>query len=86
MTKQTQENLNTWVRNNLWNLIVTTVLIVIAFVTVQAKVTALELKTADLEIKIAQYPSQDYFDLKFKTIESQLLEVKQDLKAHLAEK
>ena len=93
MTKQTQDNMQGWLRSNLWNLIITAVAIIVAFVTIQAKIIALELKTTNLEQRVATYPSQEYFDLRFETIEKgqidlkeQILEVKKELKQHLLEK
>ncbi|MCL5018878.1 MAG: hypothetical protein M1426_00140 [Patescibacteria group bacterium] len=74
-----------WLKDNLWNLIITFVAIIIAFVTMQARITAVELKEEQLSKKVAEYPSQDFFNLKFQTIESNLNEIKQDLKEHLQE-
>ncbi|MFA5014019.1 MAG: hypothetical protein WC549_00565 [Actinomycetota bacterium] len=65
-----------WIKNNLWNLVITFVTIVIAFITMQLRISA-------LENKVNQYPSQDYFDLKFKIIDSQLFDLKIQLENHI---
>jgi hypothetical protein len=85
MTKQRQDNIGNWLKSNLWNLIITGVALVIAFVTIQGRVSALEIKTDNLQTKINQYPSQDYFDLRFTTLESGQNEIRLDLKKHLEE-
>ena len=35
------------------------------------------------EAKLAEYPSQDYFELKFKTVDDKLIELSQKLTDHL---
>ena len=80
---KTQNGVNSWLRTNLWNLIITTIAIIIAFVTLSSRVTALEIEQAQFQTRLTQYPSEDYFDLKFKTIEASLSEVKADLKQHI---
>lgn len=57
--------MNNWLKDNAWNIIVTGVAISIAFATLDARVKA-------VESKVAEYPSQDYFELKFKTIEEKI--------------
>lgn len=54
--------MNEWLKENAWNIIVTAVGITLAYATLNARVLA-------VEEKVGQYPSQDYFDLKFQTIE-----------------
>jgi chaperonin cofactor prefoldin len=93
MPKQTQDNMQNWLKNNWWNLLLTIVGIVIAFTVLQGKVASIEAQVNVLEKKVATYPSQEYFDLRFKTIEQgqqdlkqQITEVKSDLKQHLNDK
>ena len=59
---------NTWLKDNAWNLIATAIgMIAIASV--------LLYRVDALELKIARYPSQDWFELKFDTIDKKFVEV-----------
>ena len=74
-----------WLRDNLWNLIITFAGIIFAYAAIQTRISIVEARTEQVEKKLAEYPSQEYFDLKFKTIEVNLEEVKVDVKKHLQE-
>jgi hypothetical protein len=64
MTKQNQNDLIGWLRQN-WVLIVFLGTLIAAWSSLNYRVDA-------MEEKIATYPSQDYFDLRFQTIEKDL--------------
>jgi len=51
-----------WLRDNAWSLIVTLIAIAMTFATLSGRVTA-------LESRVNEYPSQDYFELRFEVIE-----------------
>jgi len=74
-----------WLKDNLWNLIITFASIIFAYAAMQTRMSIIEAKSEVMEKKLAEYPSQEYFDLKFKIIESQLEEVKLDVKQHLGD-
>lgn len=57
--------MNGWLKDNAWNIIVTAVAVTVAFVTLNTRLEA-------VEKKIAKYPSQDYFELKFGEIEKDI--------------
>jgi len=76
MTKQRKESLESWVRGNMWNLLVTIVMIVSASSLLMYRVDA-------VEKKIASYPSYDYFELKFRTLDVQLKELNDKLEFHI---
>ena len=73
MTKQ--PNLQSWLSSNAWNLIITLAGVIVAFCLMQYRVDANEIKIQKLDDKISAYPSKDYFDLKFKTIDEKFVEL-----------
>jgi hypothetical protein len=60
-----QQPINTWLKENSWNLIITVAGIIIAFSVLNFRVEA-------LEKRIAEYPSQDWFELKFDNIDEKI--------------
>lgn len=78
MTKQSPD-IKSWINQNLWNMLITLVGIVVAFVTLQAQVIRISAAQIAMEEKIAKYPSEDWFKLKFETIEKKQDEIKQDV-------
>jgi hypothetical protein len=50
--------------------------------TMTSEVKAQQKQIIKLEEEVAKYPSEEYFNLRFSNIESDLKEVKQDLKEH----
>jgi len=58
-------NLHEWFRENLWAFIIVSAGAIITFAILQQRVSA-------LEAKVAQYPSQDWFELKFDIIDERL--------------
>lgn len=70
--KQPNDNLKTWLIDNSWNLIVTVVAIIVAFTYLKVEVISNTDKIGALENKVATYPSEDYFTLKFKTIDDNI--------------
>ena len=54
-----------WITDNLWNLILTAIGIAMAFAILNYRVNA-------MEQKLATYPSYDYFELKFQTIDEKM--------------
>ena len=71
-----QKPIESWMKQNSWNLLVTIVSIIIAFTIAQQRINA-------LEIKVDQYPSYDYFELKFNTLEKNIEELKNTLNGHM---
>ena len=57
-----KQELESWLKNNTWNLVVTFAAVITAFALANYRINA-------MEVQIAKYPSQDYFELKFKTID-----------------
>ena len=70
--------INDWFKQNSWNLLVTGVTITLAFSMLSFRVKAVEDKVKD-------YPSQDWFELKFQTIEDNMNELKNANKVILKE-
>ena len=62
-----------WLKDNLWNLVVTTVSII-------AVATLLNYRVQELEAKFNDYPSKDWFELKFENIDGNILEIKNCIK------
>ena len=65
MTKENNNLARKWLQDNSWNLIITAVGLVVAWTLLNSRVGA-------LENKLEKYPSEDYFNLKFETIEKRL--------------
>jgi hypothetical protein len=61
--------IESWLKDNSWNLLVTFVAIIIAWTLFNSRLQA-------VEASISQYPSYDYFELRFKQIESSIQELK----------
>ena len=72
-----------WLRDNLWNLIITFATVILAYATMATRVAIIEAKAEILEEKVTTYPSQDYFEEKFRNTDQKLEELKNDLKEHL---
>lgn len=71
-----KENLvQSWLSNNALKLIAIIAGLVIAFYQVQYKIEA-------IERTVAEYPSVDYFNLKFQTIDATLLRLESQLADH----
>jgi hypothetical protein len=79
----TKQNVNSWLRTNLWNLIITAGIIIVAFTTLQIKVAAMASELEQLENIVAEYPSKDYFELKFKTLDKQIDNIQTTLNSHI---
>ena len=86
MTKKIPETaLKTWLNNNSWNLMVTVVAIIVAFTYLKVGVKTNTDKIQAIEAKVASYPSVDYFDLKFKTIDESLNRLTIKVDEHIKE-
>jgi len=79
-----------WIRDNLWNLILTTIGIVVAFTVMQTKISFLEVRAqanydriSKLEELINNLPDKETLNLELAPIKSDLTEIKIDLKKHL---
>ena len=55
--------------NNLWQIIILIVSGIVAFTLLKGMVEANTFRIQAIEKKQAEYPSQDWFELKFKTME-----------------
>jgi hypothetical protein len=71
--------IESWLKAQSWNLIITAIGAIMALTIANQKINA-------MEKKIDQYPSYDYFQLKFDTIEKSLSEVKVKLDEHIRTK
>ena len=60
-----QNGLGQWLKDNGWTLFITSIAIAMAWATLSARVQA-------LETKVVEYPSQDWFELKFEQIEDKI--------------
>jgi hypothetical protein len=61
-----------WIYGNSWNLLITFTGIVIGFALLNARVDANATTIYALQMRLDKYPSEQYFDLKFKTQEEKL--------------
>ena len=68
-------NLKEFLSKNAWG-IIGVIMVMVTFYTLT------NYRLAKAEEKLSAYPSADYFDLKFATIEQQLTEVKVELREH----
>lgn len=62
MAKNKNSGLQIWLKTNAWGIFIAIVSISIAWGLLSARVSA-------IEIKVAEYPSQDWFKLKFENID-----------------
>jgi len=76
MIHKPQKTVETWLRDNAWNLIVTGAMVFSTFTLLQYRVNAVEKKQAE-------YPSYDYFELKFKEIDKNLVELNATMRDHI---
>jgi hypothetical protein len=74
-----------WISDNLWNLAVTVFFVIMAYAALEQKVIQQQSQLNALEQKVGQYPSADYFNLKFKNIDDSLNEIKQKLDQHITQ-
>lgn len=76
-----QDNiLKTWFINNSWNLTLTFVAIVVAFSLLKYEVADNTKRIQALDNKVTQYPSKDYFELKFVTIDEKQATIETSIK------
>ena len=61
--------MQTWLKENVWNILITGISIVTTF-------TLINYRLSLVEAKVASYPSQDYFELRFETIDNSIKELK----------
>uniref|UniRef100_A0A6M3IGB8 Uncharacterized protein n=1 Tax=viral metagenome TaxID=1070528 RepID=A0A6M3IGB8_9ZZZZ len=74
-----------WLKQNAWSIIVAVAILIFGWATLSARVTANEIRIINVENKVAKYPSEDYFDLKFLTIEEKIAIIKADLEKYRLE-
>lgn len=74
-----------WLKQNAWSIIVAVAILIFGWATLSARVTANEVRIINVENKVAKYPSEDYFDLKFLTIEEKIAIIKADLEKYRLE-
>lgn len=63
------KDINSWIRDNLWNLIVTFSAGVFMYASIVTRLNSVEAKVAD-------FPSREYFELRFATLEEAVRELK----------
>ena len=81
-----KNTINNWFFNNSWSLIVVFVTFIIGFSLLKYRVDINTGIIYALQEKVNAYPTEQYFNERFKNIEKSLDEVKTDLKVHMAEK
>lgn len=69
-----------WLYNNSWNLIVTFVGLITFAIVIRGEVNANAQMIYALQKRVDAYPSEDYFEEKFRVIEKTLDEVKAEVK------
>jgi hypothetical protein len=72
-------NIKDFLTKNAWGIIGVIVVMVTFYSLTNYRLTR-------AEEKLAQYPSQDYFELKFKTVDDKLIELNQKITDHIDEK
>ncbi len=70
MTKN--NGITSWFKQNAWAIVFFAGVTIAGYATLRAKVDA-------MEVKLAQYPSQDYFTLKFDTLDTKILELQKQI-------
>lgn len=76
-----QDNaLKAWLASNSWNLMVTFVTIVIAFTYLKYEVADNTKRIQAVDARVSLYPSKDYFELKFKTIDEKQATIETGIK------
>jgi hypothetical protein len=89
--KDSENNIGAqWLRNNFWNLLVTLVGLIIAYATMNNKISSLEVRAQTnydriikLEEAINQLPNKETLSLELAPMKADLQEIKKDLKEHL---
>ena len=78
--------LNNWLKQNLWNILITTAMVILTFSTLQARVKAAEEKLDRLEdvvIQIAVLQTrQSIIETDIKDIKSDVKDIKKTLETH----
>lgn len=64
-----------WLGQNLLNIVILSAGMLLAWAALNARVNA-------IEAKVAEYPSQDYFDLKFQTIDKSIADLEKKVDAN----
>ena len=72
MRTKSQNPIVAWFTSNLFNLIILVGGMLLAWATLNARVNA-------IEAKVAEYPSQDWFELKFESIDNSIKELKDQI-------
>lgn len=79
-----------WLQDNFWNLLITFVTVIIAWTSMNNKISFLEIRAqsnydriTNIEELLKKIPDREYLDLKIDPIYADLQEVKKDVKAHL---
>ena len=80
-----KETLNSWLYEHSWAMIVFFISAVIAFSLLKYRVDINTQIIYALQDKVNVYPSEQYFNERFKNLEKSLDEVKTDLKVHMAQ-
>lgn len=65
--------ITSWLKQNAWAIVFFAGVTIAGYATLRAQVNA-------MEAKLAQYPSQDYFELRFKTIDDRMIELQNEIK------
>lgn len=65
-------SVKSFVEKNLWNFLWALFLFIVAFTSLQMQVASVEARQKTIEDKVAEYPSEDWFTLKFQTIEKSI--------------
>jgi hypothetical protein len=81
-----KNTINNWFFNNSWSLIVVFMTFAVGFALIKYRVDINTQIIYALQERVNAYPTEQYFDLRFKNIETSLDEVKTDLKEHISVK
>ena len=71
-----KNGLRNWFQENFLNIVGWIVAIIVAW-------TILNMRVGALEARVAQYPSQDWFQLKFNTIDTKLNDLSTKIEEHM---
>jgi len=66
-------------KDNLWNILVAVFTAIIGFIWLKADVAKLNYRVDAIEVEQAEYPSKDWFELKFNTIDDRFIQLEKKI-------
>jgi predicted negative regulator of RcsB-dependent stress response len=76
MKEENGNGIKKWFGNNLIAIVAYIIAVVVGW-------TMLNMRVAAIEAKVAQYPSKDWFELKFETIDQKLKDIDVKVQKHM---